>query len=306
MLNNETRELLAEAYKNHTAKELSEIFNIHISSIYRIAKQKRDTGCVKLQTNKRGMKPILSEKDLNNISGLIDSQPDITINEIIENLGFKATNKTVRKAVIKMGYKYKKSHCTLQNVSVPDVVWKRKIWTENLSGYDKNNLIFIDESGINTDLAGIYGHAAGGERCAGKVPLNTPQNTTILSSIRYNGETAYTVYQGETTSDKFADYLKNILAPTLHKNDIVVMDNMRTHHSKEVIKVIEKLKINVVYLPPYSPDFNPIEKMWSKIKSTLRKLKTRTLENLPDAVRYSFSTICASDCSGWFNSCFIY
>ena len=108
MLNNETRELLVKAYNNYTAKELSEIFNIHISSVYRIVKQKRDTGCVKLQTNKRGRKPVLTGKDLKNISKLIDSQPDITINEIIEKSGLKATNETMRKAVVKMGYKYKK------------------------------------------------------------------------------------------------------------------------------------------------------------------------------------------------------
>lgn len=188
-------------------------------------------------------------------------------------------------------------------MSVPDVIWKRKNWTENLSRYDKNNLVFIDESGINTDLTRIYGRAAGGERCNDKVPLNTPQNTTILSSVRYNGETAYTVYQGGTTSDKFVDYLKNVLAPTLQEGDIVIMDNMRTHHSKEVKKVIADLKINVVYLPPYSPDFNPIEKMWSKIKSILRKLKARDLDTLPEAVAYAFSKICVFDCIGWFRSC---
>ncbi len=196
----------------------------------------------------------------------------------------------------------RKSHCTLQNVNVPNVIWKRKNWTGNLSRYDRNNLVFIDESGINTNLARIYGRAAGGKRCNDKVPLNT----TILSSVKYNGKTAYTVYQGGTTSSKFADYLKNVLAPTLHEGDIAIMDNMRTHHSKEVKKVIAGLKINVVYLPPYSPGFNPIEKMWSKIKSVLRKLKARDLNNLPEAVRYSFSTVCASDCLGWFNSCFIY
>lgn len=76
------------------------------------------------------------------------------------------------------------------------------------------------------------------------------------------------------------------------------MNNMRTHNSKKVKKVIEELEINVVYLPPYSPDFNPIEKMWSKIKSILRKLKIRALENLPEAVRYSFSTVYTSDCLG--------
>ena len=128
MLNNETRELLVEAYKNYTAKDLSEIFNIHISSVYRIVKQKRDTGCVKLQTNKRGRKSVLTEKDLKNISGLIDSQPDITINEIIEKLELKATNETVRKAVIKMGYKYKKKSLHASERERPQCnLWKKKL-----------------------------------------------------------------------------------------------------------------------------------------------------------------------------------
>ena len=84
---------------------------------------------------------------------------------------------------------------------------ERKNWIECLPEYDKNNFVFIDESGINTDLTRIYGRAIDGERCIDKVPLNTPQNTTILSSVRYNGETVYTVYQGGTTSDKFSDYI---------------------------------------------------------------------------------------------------
>jgi len=88
-----------------------------------------------------------------------------------------------------------------------------------------------------------------------------------LSSIRLNGQTTYATYQGRTNKEKFIDYLKNVLVPTFHKKDIVIMDNMRTHHANEVVKAIKDLKINVIYLPPYSPDFNPIEKMWFKIKS---------------------------------------
>ena len=197
----------------------------------------------------------------------------------------------------------RKNHCTLLSVTVPDVAQKREEWTGHLSGYDKNKLVFLDESGVNTDLTRIYGRSAGGSRCIGKKPLNTPKNTTILSSIRLNGETMYTSYQGGTTKDKFIGYLKNVLAPALKKDDIVIMDNMRTHHSKEVKKVIKDLKINVVYLPPYSPDLNPIEKMWSKIKSILRKLKARDLNNLLEAIGYTFSKICVSDCIGWFHSC---
>ena len=106
-----------------------------------------------------------------------------------------------------------------------------------------------------------------------------------------NGQTAYTTYQVGTNKDKFIDYLKNVLVLTLHDGDIVIMDNMRTHHAKAVREVIDNLKINVIYLPPYSPDFNPIEKMWSKIKSILRKMKIRVLDALPDAVEYAFSKV---------------
>lgn len=187
-------------------------------------------------------------------------------------------------------------------MNAPDVDSKRKNWTENLSEYDKDKLVFLDESGVNTNLTRIYGRATGGNRCIDSTPLNTPKNTTILSSVRLNGETAYTTYQGGTTSEKFIDYLKNVLAPTLHEGDIVIMDNMRTHHSKAVKEVIEELKINVIFLPPYSPDFNPIEKMWSKIKSVLRKLKVRDLNLLSDALEYAFSCVTNSDCYGWFSS----
>ena len=124
-----------------------------------------------------------------------------------------------------------------------------------------------------------------------------------MSSIRLNGQTVYTIYQGGTNKDKFIDYLKNVLALTLHENDIVIMDNIQTHYAKEVRKVIEDLKIKVIYLPPYSPDFNPIEKMRFKIKSILRKLKVRDSEALPNAVEYAFSKVRSLDCAGWFASC---
>ena len=118
---------------------------------------------------------------------------------------------------------------------------------------------------------------------------------TILSSIRLNGKTAYTTYSGGTTGDIFVDYLENHLIPTLEKGDIVIMDNMRSHHVKKVAEVLEKAGIELLYLPPYSPDFNPIEKMWSKIKSVLRN----------NAIETAFSFVSPSDCVGWFASCFV-
>lgn len=109
MLSNKERKLLVEAYeKGYKSKELSEIFNISINSVNRIMRQKKKTGSYELKTHNSGRKSILSETDLKNISELIDAQPDITINETIEKLNLKAVNETVRKAVVKMGYLYKK------------------------------------------------------------------------------------------------------------------------------------------------------------------------------------------------------
>ena len=185
-------------------------------------------------------------------------------------------------------------------MNVPDVREKRNVWTETITQYPPEKLVYLDESGVNTDMTRIYGRAMGGARAVDKAPINTPANTTILSSIRLNGETAYTTYSGGTTGDKFVDYLKNTLIPTLNKGDIIIMDNMRSHHVKAVRETIENAGLKLLYLPPYSPDFNPIEEMWSKIKAVLRKLKVRVLSDLPAAIQSAFSHITCEDCQGWF------
>lgn len=190
----------------------------------------------------------------------------------------------------------------LRSVNAPDVKEKRKFWNETISNYDVNKLVFLDESAVNTDMTRIYGRAVGKKRVVDKTPLNTPTSTTILSSMRINGRTAYTTYQGGTTGDKFLDYLKNILFPTLEKGDILVMDNLRTHHMNAVADAAREAGIILLYLPPYSPDYNPIEKMWSKIKSILRTLKVRNIADLPKAIEYAFNEILDSDCKGWFAS----
>ena len=115
---------------------------------------------------------------------------------------------------------------------------KRKNWTKNLLNYNAEKIAFVDESGVNINMTRIYGRSLGGTRCVDKTPLNTPINTTILYSIRINGESAYTTYEGGITGEKFVEYLKNTLIPTLHEGDIVVMDNIRSHHVKEVSKII--------------------------------------------------------------------
>ena len=197
----------------------------------------------------------------------------------------------------------KRSPSTLRNRSVPDVRDKREAWKKHILENDINNLIFLDESGVNINMTRHYARSKTNERAVDSTPVNTPCNTTMLSSIRLNGKTAHTIYQGGTTAERFAEYLQNTLLPTLSPNDIIVMDNMRSHHAKAVKQILDTSGIKYFYLPPYSPDLNPIEKMWSKIKACLRKEKVRMISGLTDAVKKAFLTVTSSDCLGWFRSC---
>ncbi len=129
-------------------------------------------------------------------------------------------------------------------MTAPDVVQKRNEWLENIDSYDADTLVFLDESGVNIDMTRRYGRAVGKTRAVDKTPESTPTNTTILSSVRLNGDTAYTTYSGGTTGDVFVGYLENILVPTLHKGDIVIMDNLRSHHVKKWLRFWQKRKSN--------------------------------------------------------------
>lgn len=178
-------------------------------------------------------------------------------------------------------------------------------WSADIAGYKAENLVFLDESGINTNMTRLYGRSLSNERAVDSAPINTPTTTTILSSIRLNGDMLYTTYSGGTTAERFRDYIENVLYPTLDKHAVVIMDNMRSHHAKIVKQCLDGKGITYVYLPPYSPDLNPIEKLWSKLKAFLRKLKIRVLSELPAAVNRAFQAITRDDCEGWFRSCLI-
>ncbi|RGH82327.1 IS630 family transposase [Blautia sp. AM28-27] len=162
--------------------------------------------------------------------------------------------------------------------------------------------MYLDESGINTNLTRHYAHAVHGKRAMDATPINTPAGTTVLSSIRLNGSLVYTTYQGGATAQRFREYIGKQLIPSLEKDDVVIMDNMRSRHAQIVTELLDKAGISYLYLSPYSPDLNPIEKMWSKMKSFLRKRKVRVAAELPEAVKAALETISTNDCKGWFHA----
>jgi len=145
----------------------------------------------------------------------------------------------------------------------------------------------------------LYGRAEGQSRVVDKAPSNTGTRTTMLAAMRLNGETDYTTFQGSLNGDIFKDYLSSSLAPWLRPGDIVVMDNATPHKVAGIEDIITGVGASIWYLPPYSPDLNPIENMWSKIKSALRKLKARAQSDLKAAIHISFTYITPEDASAW-------
>ena len=149
----------------------------------------------------------------------------------------------------------------------------------------------------------LRGRAPGGQRLVDAAPAGHWATTTLLSSIRLDGTKAAMVIEGATDAEVFLQYAKQVLAPNLHPGDIVVMDNLSPHKMPAVTAAIESCGATVWFLPPYSPDFNPIEKMWSKVKAFLRKAKARTLDALVEAIRQALQSVTVSDVLGWFKDC---
>ena len=165
---------------------------------------------------------------------------------------------------------------------------------------EPERLIFVDECGTHTSLGPIYGYAPRGERLCLSVPRNRGKNTTLLSSMTIEGMGPSLSVEGATTSRVFETYVEKVLLPSLQAGQIVVMDNLSAHKPKRIREFIEQRGCELLYLPSYSPDYNPIEEAFAKIKNLLRKAAARTKEALVEAIAAALSAITAEDIRGYF------
>lgn len=164
-------------------------------------------------------------------------------------------------------------------------------------------LLFIDETGINLSMTRAYARAPMGERAVQSVPKNWGDNVTVVAALTLDGIVAPMTLLGAMTSRAFEAYVEQCLAPELRPGDVVVLDNLNVHRTSRIGELIEKAGARRVLLPGYSPDFNPIEPAWSKLKALLRKAGARTLSRLSRALRAALLAITPDDSRGWFSHC---
>jgi transposase len=172
-----------------------------------------------------------------------------------------------------------------------------------LGRINPGRLVFVDEMGTHTSLAPLYAYAPIGERAFFEIPRNRGKNTTLLTSLQREGMGPSMAVEGATTARVFETYVKRLLAPTLKPGQVVVMDNLGAHRPKRVRELIEERGCELIYLPPYSPDLNPIEEAFAKVKHILRKIGARAKEALIEVMSRALGAVSAEDVRGFFDHC---
>lgn len=179
----------------------------------------------------------------------------------------------------------------------------RGAFLEAIQGEDFTRFKFVDEAGVNLTYTRRYGRAMGGRRVRQSVPLHGGPNVTVVGALSVHGLQAVLTLDGALNQDSFAVYLDQVLGPTWRPGDVVVLDNLRVHKVAGMRERIEACGARVLFLPPYSPDFSPIENGWSKFKTWLRTAQARTREALDEAIGAAMNWISAADAQNWFAHC---
>lgn len=180
-----------------------------------------------------------------------------------------------------------------------DIAEARNEWRAGQTGLNPENLVFIDETGAKTNLARLYGRAPRGQRLVAPVPHGHWMTTTFVAALRHNEITAPGVFNGPMDGASFLTYVEHFLAPALRQGDVVVMDNLASHKVAGVKEAIEQAGATLRYLPAYSPDFNPIEQAFAKLKAALRKAAARTFDALTKAIADALASFTSQECANY-------
>jgi transposase len=298
----ELREIISKDNKAGIGSgTIAKILGIPQRTIQGLLAHERKTGSIMPMPHK-GRQPALDGKQMKELKELIETNKDITLEEIKEKMGLTIDKSAIWRIVHnKLGFNFKKKSLHASERDKDGNMEKRKNYIKGQEYLAIDSMVFLDESGVNTGMTRRYGRAVGGERVNDSAPVNHGKNTTVIGAVRFSGVVATKTIKGAMNGEAFSDYITHDLIPALKPGDIVIMDNLRTHKVKGIKEAIEKAGATVLYLPPYSPDLNPIEEMWSKMKAYLRKMKARTEDLLCSAVNTILGSIPLTDIFGWFS-----
>jgi transposase len=282
-------------------RQIAQRFVVSVSCAIRLVKRYRDTGAVQPKPHGGGQKPALSPDQLDELRELVRTQADATLEELRTSLGVSCSTMAIVRALKELGLPRKKKVLHATERDTPKDKRKRTIFRKKMKDHAPESLVFVDETSANTAMTRTYGRAPVGERVEGAVPGHW-ETLTLICGMRLSGVTAPLVIHGAVDTAVFETYAEDVLAPQLHPGDVVVWDNVAPHKATAAVKAVNQAGATLVPLPPMSPDLDPIEEMYSKVKGALRSAGARTTEAVIEAIGSALKQVSLQDISGWFKS----
>ncbi|MFD2185151.1 IS630 family transposase [Rhodoplanes azumiensis] len=278
-------------------REAAERFDVSVSSAVRWLQRWRDEGSARAKPSGGSRSPL--EKHADWLLGLIAEQPDLTLEEIVSELRKRrlpGSVSAVWRLLDRHGASRSKKTLHAAEQHRPDVAGARRRWMREQGLLDPARLVFIDETAVTTSMVRLRGRSPRGERLLAFAPHGHWKTITLVAGLRRSGMVAPCVIDGAMNGETFLAYVEQCLVPTLRRGDTVIMDNLPTHKVRGVADAIESAGATLRYLPQYSPDLNPIEQVFSKIKALLRKAAERTVPGLQRRIRTILRAIHPREC----------
>jgi transposase len=295
------RERVADAvdHKEGSLRQIARRFCVSLSFVVRLLQRRRDAGTIEPKPHGGGPAPVLGPDDHRRLAALIEEQPDATLKRLQQRGGFTCSLKTLWHALRQRGLTRKKKTLHADEQDRPDVQTKRRSFRRKVKKIEPERLVFVDETGLNTAMTPTYAWAPRGKRAYASAP-GAWESVTLTAALARDGVRAPLVFPGSTDATTCQTYVEGVLVPSLHVGDVVVFDNLSAHLAPAVTAAIEHAGASVLPLPPWSPDYTPIEDMYSKVKAFLRRVAARVKGDLYDAIGEALKEVAPEDIIGWF------
>jgi transposase len=289
-----------------TRQEIAETYGVSRSYVQKVWRRWRDTGNRAALPRGGGRVRTLATH-AERIRAEVEQQPDVTLAELCERIaarqGPRASFSMMCRELQRLNLPRKKKVVHASERDTPRVQKLRDEYQETMLEFIAKHLKFLDESGVHLSFTRLYGRAAPGTRVVDTAPYQPGEKWTLVAVLSLHTVDAPLVLPGSMTGEAFEVYVRQILAPTLKRHDVVVMDRLPAHRVASIEPLIQARGAQLQLLPPYSPDLNPIEQCWAKIKTILRSLKPRTEDELLKAIKTALQSITDSDARAWFEYC---
>ena len=304
------RKKIIQAYLNKegSLRDLAKRFSVSLNFVWLLWQRYQLTGSVQPKRHAGGRVSAMGPEHLAVLRELVRQQNDATLIELRDQLhqatGLRVSTGTISLALKKLNLsRKKKTFHASERKNDPDIIEERAEFRQALPEMETQHLVFVDETGTNLGMAREFGWAPVGCRAEGYRPCNPGQNITLISGLNLGGMIAPLVFPGSLDGNTFKTYVEKVLVPELHPGDTVLLDNLSSHKVEGIEGILARAGAQLKFLPRYSPEFSPIEKAWSKIKSELRKTAARSYDALVKAIKQALDKTSKKDAEGWFQAC---